>query len=106
MEEVNFMNYESKVDNGLVLMEFWADWCESCKIQKQFLHNIEDKYKSNLKMLSLNVGENKYLSQKLGVRNIPALLLFKSGEQIARLDNLQSQELIELFINKYIKDEK
>jgi thioredoxin len=67
---------------NLVLVDFWAEWCGPCKQIAPILEEISDENDNNLKILKLNIDENPSIPQKMNVRGIPTLMLFRDGKLI------------------------
>lgn len=63
-----------------VLVDFWAEWCGPCKMISPLLDELAQAYEGRLKVVKLNVDENRATAIKYHVRNIPLLLLFKDGQ--------------------------
>lgn len=63
-----------------VLVDFWAEWCGPCKMIAPVLDELAETYEGRLKVVKLNVDENRATAIKYHVRNIPLLLLFKNGQ--------------------------
>ena len=63
-----------------VLVDFWAEWCGPCKMIAPVLDELAQTYEGKLKVVKLNVDENRATAIKYHVRNIPLLLLFKDGQ--------------------------
>ena len=82
-----------------VLVDFWAEWCGPCKMISPVLDELADTYDGRLKIVKLNVDENRATAIKYHVRNIPLLLLFKDGQvqatQIGAVGKAQLAQLIE-----------
>jgi len=95
-------NFEAVLSKGLVLVDFWAEWCEPCKVQEPILKIIAEETPDNVIVAKLNVDDNKYIIQQRAVRNIPSMILFNRGEEVQRWTGLQSKEAILLGINKYV----
>ena len=68
----------------LVLVDFWAPWCQPCKMIMPQVEAFAEEYThKGVQVYKLNVDENSATPQQYGVRGIPSLLLFKDGEVVA-----------------------
>ena len=82
-----------------VLVDFWAEWCGPCKMIAPVLDELAEAYDGKLKVVKLNVDENRGSAMKYHVRSIPMLLLFKDGQvqatQIGAVGKAQLAQLID-----------
>eukprot|EP01037_Dinobryon_pediforme_P009425 gene9425-9505_t len=67
-----------------VVVDFWAEWCGPCKMIGPSLEEISNEMAGKIKIVKMNVDENQAVPAKLGIRGIPALLLFKDGKLAAQ----------------------
>ena len=67
-------------ENKLVLVDFWAPWCSPCKQIGPILEEISDEMSNEVVIAKLNIDEEVNTGTKFGIRGIPTMLLFKSGE--------------------------
>ena len=86
--ELSDVTFASEVfrQEGAVLVEFWAPWCRPCLALAPELSNLATEWSGRLKVVRLNVDENPVSSLMYGVKNIPALLVFRSGEELGRIE--------------------
>ena len=69
--------------NGLVLVDFWAEWCGPCKKMSPILLEVEAEY--GLPVAKLNVDENSVKSQEYSVQSIPTMVLFEDGIAVKKI---------------------
>jgi len=65
--------------NKPVLIDFYADWCQPCKMVTPILKQVKDNLGDDVKIVKINVDKNPSISAKYSIRSIPTLILFKNG---------------------------
>ncbi len=88
-------DFEEEVKSGVVLVDFYADWCGPCQRMGEVLEKMEDT-----NVLKVNTDEHNELALSFGVMSIPTLILFKDGSAVGKLIGLQSEEDIKEFLSK------
>ncbi len=79
-----------------MLVDFWADWCQPCKMLEPELEAVEEELGDEITVAKVNVDEHQGLAQSYDVSAIPLVLLFHDGTIQERFDGVkQSDELIE-----------
>lgn len=63
---------------GIVMVDFYADWCAPCKVIAPILDTISKE--QQVELIKVNVDENHLLASEYGIRGIPTVLFFKDGE--------------------------
>jgi len=86
--------------SGLVLVDFWAEWCGPCKMIAPVLDEIATEYAGKVTVGKLNIDQNADTPPKYGVRGIPTLLLFKGGEIVDTKVGALSKTQLKEFLNK------
>ena len=63
-----------------VLVDCWATWCGPCKAIAPLLDDASKTYDGRMKIVKMNVDENRVIPARMGVRGVPTLMLFKNGQ--------------------------
>ncbi|EEF24331.1 thioredoxin m(mitochondrial)-type, putative [Ricinus communis] len=75
---------------GLVLVDFWADWCGPCKALSPILADLAGEY-PEVRVVKINADENRQAMERHAVRGLPTLILFADGAERTRLVGTQSK---------------
>ena len=85
--EITDSNFEEIVikSEKPVLVDFWATWCGPCRMVGPIVDELAEEYKDKAVVGKMNVDDNSEVPSKFGIRNIPALLIFKNGEIVDKV---------------------
>lgn len=100
--EITQQELKEKINNGeKLIVDFWAPWCGPCKMTKPMFERVSQN--SEIPMYTLNVDENKEIALELGIRAIPTIKSFNSGNvfdtKVGVLQESQLNELVNNLIN-------
>jgi thioredoxin 1 len=96
-KEVTETSFQSDVlENDLpVLVDFWAAWCGPCRAVGPVLDQIAEEQKDKLRIVKVNVDENPNLAAQYAITSIPAMKVFKGGEEVLEIIGAQPKPAIE-----------
>jgi thioredoxin 1 len=85
--QVDDANFQAEVLNSdkPVLVDFWAIWCGPCKMIAPVIEELATEYDGKLKVVKIDVDANPRTAMQYGVRSIPTLLIFKSGQVVEQM---------------------
>jgi len=80
MIELEEKNWEEEISTpGIIVVDFFADWCGPCKSLARTLEELSEELDS-VKFVKINVEDCDSVAEKFGIRNVPTLIIFKDGE--------------------------
>ena len=81
---VNDLNeFNEKISQGRVLVDFFATWCGPCKMLAPILEDIDSKKEAgDLLIVKVDVDEAPQIAMKFGIQSIPTLILFENGQVV------------------------
>ncbi|ROR28294.1 thioredoxin [Mobilisporobacter senegalensis] len=101
---VNESNFEEEVlkTQELVLVDFYSDSCIPCKQISPILGELEEQYKSQIKIVKVNVNFDESIASNYKVMVSPTIVFIKEGREINRTRGFTKREELKEIINKII----
>ena len=101
--ELNENNFETEIlkATGLILVDFWAEWCGPCRVLSPVVSELAQDYAGKLKVGKVNVDENNALAARYGVMSIPTLKFFKDGKVVGEMIGAAPKSVIESELKKF-----
>ena len=75
-----------------VLVDFWAEWCQPCKMLASTIDEVADTYEGKAMVGKLDIDNNKEVAMKFNISAIPTVLIFKGGEVAKQFVGLTRKE--------------
>ena len=94
--------FEKFTEKGVVLVDFFADWCMPCLMMAPIIDELSEKFRGKIKFGKVNVEDNHELSQKFNVSSIPNLIIFKDGKVADQIIGAMSSEDLEERLREYL----
>lgn len=102
MEIINEQNFRSKTANGVVLVDFFANWCGPCKMVAPILEKLQEEYAGRAAIYKVDVDQSPALASQFGVQAIPTMIIFKDGQAVKQHTGFAGAPQIEAMIQAYL----
>ena len=94
-EEIKLLddeNFDEGVSKGIVLVDFYADWCGPCRMMTPVIMEFAGEMQGKVAVAKLDIDASQKTTQQFQVTSIPTLVLFKEGKEVGRVVGLKDLE--------------
>jgi thioredoxin 1 len=86
-------NFEAEVMNSAepVLVDFWAEWCGPCRMLAPTIEKVADQFVGKVKVGKVNTDDARDTASKLGIMQIPTVIVFKGGKVVKKIIGLKPE---------------
>lgn len=85
-----------------VVVDFWADWCEPCKVLMPLLEKLANEYRGAFLLAKVNADEQPMITQQFGVRSLPTVMVLQDGQPVDGFAGAQSENQVRQLLEKYL----
>ena len=100
---INTSEFQKEVLNkkGVVLVDFFAQWCGPCKMIAPILQELATEVNEKAKIYKVDVDQSGELAMKYGIMSVPTMIIFKNGEAVEQMIGFQSKGTLKAKLDYY-----
>jgi thioredoxin 1 len=95
-------NFQSTINSGVTLVDFWAKWCGPCKIQSPIVEKIAEEMGDKVKIAKMDTDKNPNIPESYQITSIPTIMIFKDGNLVETFVGVQQKDLLINAIKKHL----
>ncbi len=97
-EYLNIGNFEEKIKNKNVIVDFSATWCPPCKIMSKNLEKFKKENTSNVIVYKVDVDDQPILASRFSIKVLPTLIYLKNGKFVKKAQGIKTVSQLKLDI--------
>jgi thioredoxin 1 len=94
--------FEQFTKQGIVLVDFFAEWCMPCLMMAPVIDELSDKFKGKIKFGKVNIEDNQELASRFKIMSIPNFILFKEGKPMKQFLGAMPSEIFEEKLKEFV----
>jgi thioredoxin 1 len=98
LKKITEENFNNEIKNGVVLVDFYADWCGPCRMIAPHLEALSKEMQGQVSIVKLDVDHAQMVASNYQVTSIPTLILFRDGKEAGRVVGVLNAKALRDFI--------
>lgn len=101
-EILNNNNFESELENGVVVVDFFATWCGPCKMLAPVFEELGNEMNESAKFVKVDIDQSMEIARKFMVSTVPTMMIFKDGKQVDTMVGFMPKDAIKAKVEAHI----
>lgn len=95
-------DFANKTASGVVLVDFYADWCGPCRMLAPVLEKVAEKLQGKASVLKVNTDEAGQTASGLRITSIPTMIIYKNGKEVSRHVGLKDEKGLLTWVESHL----
>lgn len=95
-------NFQNVVQNGVVLVDFYADWCGPCRMLTPILEALAADLTGKMTVAKLDVDHAQKTTATFQITSVPTLIIFKQGKEVNRIIGLKDLDTLKQLVTQVL----
>lgn len=100
IKNLNDETFEQGISSGVVLVDFYADWCGPCRMLTPVVEELAQEMTEKITVAKVDTDQAVNTAGKFEVTSIPTLILFKDGQIVKRVVGLKDLDALRKMVNE------
>lgn len=84
-----------------VLVDFFAVWCQPCKVQSSVLNSVKENVGDKARIVKIDIDQFPQIASQNGVRGVPTLAIYKNGELLWKESGVHDVNTLTQLLTKF-----
>lgn len=102
IKQFNDDNFDQGVAQGVVLIDFYADWCGVCRMLAPIVEELAQEMSGKMTVAKVDTDQSVSVAARFEVTSIPTLILFKNGEVVKRVVGLKDLDSLRRMVSEVL----
>ena len=99
IEQLDDSNFADFVKEGVILVDFFAEWCGPCRMLGPILKQVADEMAGKAQIAQVDIDKAPGVTSKEEIASVPTLVLYKDGEEVNRIVGLKDADALKRMIS-------
>ena len=99
---VDNTNFEQEINNGVVVVDFFATWCGPCKMLAPIFEQLSVEMKDDARFVKVDIDKSLEIARKYMISSVPTMMIFKDGKPVDTMVGFMPKEAIKNKVEAHI----